>query len=119
MNHLAKKQLSLSAILSVIGLAVWIIISRITNEDEAWDSDQYYKIGLPVMFGAATIAGFIAPNKPWRWGVLVVILQPIAITTQAQSGPLTLIGITFFLFFIAIAIGCAYIGKALRSPGRQ
>lgn len=119
MNHLAKKQLYLAATLSIIGLAVWITISKITNEVEAWDSGLYFLIGLPIMFGAAAIAGFIVPDRPWRWGILVVSLQPIALFTQGPSSPLSAVGVFFFLVFIAIAIGCAYLGKAARPLIRQ
>ncbi|WP_158512981.1 hypothetical protein [Flavisolibacter tropicus] len=47
MNQLSKKQLVISIILSVIGLAVWISIGLISNKVEAWDSNLYYLAGLP------------------------------------------------------------------------
>jgi hypothetical protein len=119
MNYMAKKQLFLSVALSLIGLAVWIIIGRTTNEVEAWDSAYYYQVGLPIMFAASAFAGFIAPNKPWRWGVFVVILQPIVLLTQSQPSPYAAIGVFFFLVFMAMAIGCAYIGKTIRSSIKQ
>lgn len=119
MNLLAKKQLFISATLSLTGLTVWLTISGITHDVEAWYSDQYYQIGLPIMFVTATIAGFVAPGKPWLWGILIFILQPLFIFTQAKITPLIYVGVLFFLAFMTMAIGFAYFGKILRSLIKQ
>ncbi|ANE51653.1 hypothetical protein [Flavisolibacter tropicus] len=70
------------------------------------------------MFAVAVIAGFIAPFKPWRWGIFVVLLQPYALFIQYQAGPFIIVSLFFFVF-MAVAIGCAYIGKVLRSHVKQ
>lgn len=119
MNLLAKKQLFISATLSLTGLTVWLTVSNITNDVEAWYSDQYYQIGLPIMFVTAAIAGFIAPRKAWLWGILIFILQPIFIFTQAKITPLIYVGVLFFLAFMVMAIGFAYFGKILRALLQQ
>ncbi|NEW80574.1 MAG: hypothetical protein GZ086_14390 [Gelidibacter sp.] len=111
---MTEKQIFIAIILSVIGLGVWIVASRMSNEVEAWDSIQYYQISLPAMFIASAIAGFIEPKRPWMWGVFVVILQPIALFIQTGGGPYILVGLFFFFFFIGLAIGFAYVGKWLR-----
>lgn len=111
---MTRRQIILSVILSVIGLAVWIAVSKMSNEVEAWDSIRYYQIGLPVMFGASAIAGFIEPERPWRWGMFVVVLQPIALFVQSVAGPLVIVGMFFFFVFAAGAIGCAYVGSMIR-----
>jgi hypothetical protein len=111
---MTRQQIVLSIILSVIGLAVWIAISKMSHKVEAWDSINYYKIGLPIMFGASTIAGFIEPKRPWMWGLFVFLPQPIALIAQSRKGPLMIVGLLFFLVFIAVAIGCAYVGSTTR-----
>jgi hypothetical protein len=58
------------------------------------------------------------PDRPWRWGILVVILQPVILILESESSPYTGIGIIFFIFFMLIATGCAYLGKALRRMTR-
>jgi hypothetical protein len=79
---MTKRQIFLSIILSVIGLAVWIAVGKMSNEAEPWDSIHYFQIGLPIMFVASAIAGFIEPEFPWKWGLFVVILQPVALFIQ-------------------------------------
>lgn len=111
---MTKRQIFLSIILSVIGLTVWIAVGKLSKEVEPWDSIDYYRIGLPIMFGASAIAGFIEPKFPLRWGLLVVVLQPIALFIQGNAGPYAFIGLFFFLCFFVLAWGCAYGGKIIR-----
>lgn len=93
---MTKRQIFLSIILSVIGLTVWIAVGKMSNEVEPWDSIEYYLIGLPIMFGASAIAGFIEPKFPLRWGLFVVVLQPIALFIESKAGPLAIVGLFFF-----------------------
>jgi hypothetical protein len=111
---MSRQEVFISIILSAIGLIVWIAIGKMSNEVEAWDSIQYYKIGLPIIFGASATAGFIEPKRPWRWGIFVFVLQPVALLIQSGEVSLVLVGIFFFFIFIAVAIGFAYIGSMLR-----
>ncbi|HCE55706.1 MAG: hypothetical protein ACYCZ2_14980 [Lutibacter sp.] len=111
---MTKQQIFIAIILSVIGLGVWIVASRMSNEVEAWDSIQYYKISLPIMFIVSAIAGFIEPKRPWMWGVFVVILQPISHFVQTGGSPYVVVGLFFFFFFIGMTIGFAYVGVWLR-----
>jgi hypothetical protein len=67
-RFLIKPRIFLSIILSVIGLAFWIVVSKMSNKTEALDSFYYYTIGLPIMFGVSAIAGFLEPKYPPRWG---------------------------------------------------
>ncbi len=63
-RFLIKPRIFLSIILSVIGLAFWIVVSKMSNKTEALDSFYYYTIGLPIMFGVSAIAGFLKPKYP-------------------------------------------------------
>jgi membrane protease YdiL (CAAX protease family) len=109
-----KKQIFILIILSALGLVVWILISELSGIVEAWDSLYYYIIGLPIMFVAAGFAGYFAPSNCWKWGIAVVILQPVALFTKSKPDPLMIVGLLFFIFFILLSIGSAYLGKRLR-----
>jgi hypothetical protein len=109
-----KQEILLSVILSLLGLVVWIGVSKMSNELEAWDSMYYYQLGLPLIFAAAAIAGYIIPIRPWRWGVSVIVLQPITLFVQSELGPLILIGLLFFFALASLAICFAYLGSMLK-----
>ena len=74
-----KQQIFLPALLSVVGLVVWILVSQVAHQKEAWDSSYYFTIGLPVIFAASAVAGYIEPKRPWRWGLFIFLLQPVAL----------------------------------------
>jgi len=114
-----KQQMFLPALLSVVGLVVWILVSQVAHQKEAWDSSYYFTIGLPVMFAASAVAGYIEPKRPWRWGLFVFLLQPVALFIQSQEGPLVVVGLFFFLLFAAVAVGFAYIGSIIRRTAEQ
>lgn len=99
---------------------MWVVIGLIANKVEAWDSRSYFSIGLPILFAASGVAGYLEPERPWRWGIMVFIGQPIALLLQNMGNEaLAFVGLFFFLFFIVLAIGCAYVGRFIRrSTGR-
>jgi len=109
-----KQEIVLSVILIVTGLAIWLGLGSLSNEAEAWDSIYYFQLGLPIMCTASAIAGFIVPERPWRWGLCVVLLQPLILFTQSEAGPLLFIGFLTFLPIAGLAIGSAYLGSMLR-----
>lgn len=109
-----NREISLLIILGLIGLTVWVVIGKISQGAEAWDSTYYYTLGLPLMCISSAIAGYIAPRKPVFFGIAAVILQPIALLFQGEIGPLLIVGMLFFLFFAAFTVGSAFLGAALR-----
>lgn len=55
------------------GFLVWILISSFSGQTEAWDSELYLTLGIPVLGLVAGALGFIEPKRPWRWGIVQVI----------------------------------------------
>jgi hypothetical protein len=106
-----QRKYIIAAILSLFGLAVWLTITILTGNSEAWDSPYYYSIGLPVMFLSAAIAGYIDPRYRVLWAISLFILQPVALMFQSDAGPFLIIGLFFFMLFAAIAYACTYIGS--------
>ena len=60
----------LSVISLVFGAAVWAAILQASGRREAWDSEIYFRVGLPVCYAVSGIFGFVEPQHSWRWGVL-------------------------------------------------
>ncbi len=57
------------------GLSVWAGFSRSElgfRLREAWDTPAYFYAGLPLMVTAVAIAGFIRPERAWRWPLWLV-----------------------------------------------
>lgn len=102
-------------IAATAGLAIWLSISALSGEREAWDSSYFVTIGYPCMALVSALAGFAQPRHPWLWGFATVAFQPIALywghnPLEGQFGPL---GLLFFAAFAVILSFCAMAGGAL------
>ena len=106
-----QRKYIIAAILSLVGLAIWLTITILTESPEGWDSPYYYSIGLPIMFLSAAIAGYIDPRYRVLWAISLFILQPVALMFQSDAGPFLIIGLFFFMALSAIAYACTYIGS--------
>ena len=79
------------------GLAVCLAISLATGSKEAWDSDVYFSIGIPVMCVLIFAIGYSFPDRTWRWTLSMAVGQAIAMLSAGNSlslWPLSLVAMT-------------------------
>jgi hypothetical protein len=111
-----RKDLILYSLGAIMGIIVWIGISMLTQKSEAWDSPNYFKFGLPFLMFLSGVFAFIEPRRAWRWGVLVIIVQPIAMFMTNPGGNANLLPLGLLVFGV-LMIPCvlaAYIGVGIR-----
>jgi hypothetical protein len=96
-----------------IGIVVWIGISMVSGRREAFDSELYYRIGMPVVCIASAIFGFLEPNKSWRWGILPLLGQFSWMLLTQGPGNLLPLGMIFFSILSVPSIITARIGAFL------
>jgi hypothetical protein len=120
-------------VLGGFGFGVWIalsIIGGLASDEggfklrEAWDTAAYFYLGLPLMALAVAIAGFIKPNRVWRWPLALVaghMAGVLVLGLGMQSG-LSLILLTLILavllcvfFAVPAALG-AMASRKLTAP---
>jgi hypothetical protein len=79
----------------VIGISLELGIHALSGRREAWDSPQYWTIGLPIAALMAAALGFYSQASDWVWTLVIVPSQ--VMTMMVRSGevgglwPLTLI----------------------------
>jgi NAD/NADP transhydrogenase beta subunit len=73
------------AIVSLItGIALELGIHALSGRREAWDSGEYWTIGLPCVLVASAGIGYCSRNRAWIWTLLII---PGQVTTMmARSG---------------------------------
>ena len=99
---------------AIMGLAVWLGITVVSGEEEAWDSHLFFVVGLPLMVFASGVAGYIAPERFLIWGIAVVSLQPVALLLHSSVlGPLFLVGLFTFGVFAGVCMLSAWVGATL------
>ncbi|MEW5797367.1 MAG: hypothetical protein AB1728_00035 [Bacteroidota bacterium] len=85
--------------LSLGGLIVWLSISMLTDKREAWDSDLFWFMGVPLMILLNAVASFLDPSQIVLKGILSVSLQPVAMIFQTgEIGSMLPLGLILFGF---------------------
>lgn len=79
--RLAAAPAGTGVLLAALGLAVWVGLSVVGGFGvsdtefraiEAWDTAAYFYLGAPTMALAVGAAGFLRPERAWRWPVWLV-----------------------------------------------
>ena len=107
-----KRTAILLAVLT--GVALELGIHAISGRREAWDSTEFWTIGLPAAVLISVAIGYMSQRSDWLWTALVVPSQMA--TMMVRGGeignlwPLTLIVSTLLStpFLIAALIGSRF-----------
>ena len=99
----------------VTGVALELGIHALSGRREAWDSDMYWTVGLPIAGAISLLLGFLARRRDWLWALAIV---PAQITTMmVRSGEISMLWpLTMVLGAILSApfAGVALVGARLR-----
>jgi len=99
----------------VTGVALEIGIHALSGRREAWDSTEFWAIGLPAAVLVSAVVGYRSRSSDWIWTALIVPSQ--VMTMMVRSGevgglwPLTVVFSSILSLPFVIA---AFIGSRLR-----
>ena len=114
MGRLATSPMGIGFLLAATGLVVWTGLSiwgGFSSPEggfrlrEAWDTNAYFAVGIPIMALAVAAASFVRPRRIWRWPLWLVgghQLGVLLIGLGMQSG-LSLILLTLILAMLLAA----------------
>jgi len=105
-----KKDFWLYGVALVAGTVVWVVVSEASGRKEAWDSQWYFLISIPVVCVVSAVLGFIEPSKPWRWGVAPLAGQFSWMLLTQGPGNLLPLGVVVFGVLSVPSIITARIG---------
>jgi hypothetical protein len=99
------------------GIAGWEIMQFLHPGREPWDLSEYWKAVYPGMMAVAALLGYHAPDRPWRWGLAIVMGQGLwmLLRTSLKSGFPNLWPMSLVLLAVLSlpCIGAAYFGAYL------
>lgn len=74
------------------GALLWLGTMAVSGLREAWDSPLYMSITYPLCIALAAFLGYVEPQRPWRWALAVMLVQPVvmAFTSGSSFGLLPL-----------------------------
>jgi hypothetical protein len=80
----------------VVGIIVWVVVSKVSHRREAWDSQWYFMVGVPVVCVVSAVVGFVEPVRPWRWGAAPLAGQFFWMLVTQGPGNLLPLGVLVF-----------------------
>jgi len=110
-----KKDYWLYGLAVVTGIVVWVVVSTLSGRREAWDSQWYFLIGMPVVCVVSAALGFVEASRPWRWGVAPLIGQFSWMLLTQRPGNLLPLGLVVFGVLSVPSIMTARIGAFIGS----
>lgn len=96
------------------GAILWLLTAGISGRTEAWDSPLYWTVTYPLAIGLAGGLGYLVPEKPWRWGLAVMLVQAVVLAIAASGFGLLPLGLILFAVLALPAIGLALIMARVR-----
>ncbi len=105
-----KREYWLYVVAVAAGVLVWVVLSAVSGEREAWDSPLYFLVGIPVLCAVAAALALVEPKRPWRWAVVPLLSQAVWMVLSQGPGNLLLLGLLFFAVLSVPLLIAAWIG---------
>ena len=105
-----KKDHWLYGVAILTGTVVWVVVSTASGRREAWDSELYFLLGMPVVCMVSATLGFFEPNRSWRWGGTPLVGQFFWMLLTQGPGNLLPLGVVVFGILSVPSIITAQIG---------
>lgn len=116
------KQVWPYAAAALVGVGIWYGIIGVAGGREAWDSTLYWRVGYPAMALTACVIAVFFPQRPWRWGAVMMASHALCSLLvpgmEPNLWPLSLIMLVVLaLPLIAASYAASYLG-ALAGAGK-
>lgn len=96
------------------GAMLWLATAAISGRTEAWDAELYWTAAYPLSVALAGVLGFCYPDKPWRWGLTVMLVQAVVLAFSASSFGLLPLGLLLFAVLALPAVWLARLAAGIR-----
>ena len=61
-----RKESWLSSAAVPSGIGAWVLVTVILGQREAWDSQWYLLLAMPLIRVVSASLGYLEPTRPWR-----------------------------------------------------
>jgi peptidoglycan/LPS O-acetylase OafA/YrhL len=99
---------------AVAGAAIWVVTTQISGRREAWDATIYWTAGYPAALAIAGILGALVPRHAWRWGLVLMWAQALALAVYTSSYGALPLGLILFGVLAVPPMSVAEFAGALR-----
>jgi hypothetical protein len=78
------------------GAVLWVGATALGGRREAWDSSLYWTVAYPAGIVLGCVFGYLATERPWRWGLTLMIAQAITLAVMTFEFGLLPLGLIMF-----------------------
>lgn len=103
------------ALATVAGVLLWLGTTVVSGRREAWDSSLYWAAAYPLAIAVAGALGYLAVERPWRWGLIIMLAQAVTMAAASSSFGLLPLGLIMFAVLAIPPMIVARLAAGLRS----
>lgn len=97
------------------GIALELGIHALSGRREAWDSEEYWTVGLPILLVVSAAIGFFSRGRAWVWTLVIVPSQvTVMMLRSGEIGALWPLTATLSALLSAPFVLAAFIGSRFR-----
>lgn len=102
------------------GALLWVATMVASGRSEAWDSPLYWSAAYPLCIALAALRGYVAPERPWRWALAVMLVQPVVMVfTSGSDFSLLPLGLALFAALAVPPLLAARLAASFRLRGSE
>jgi hypothetical protein len=105
-----------TALLAILtGVALELGVVALSGRREAWDSSQYWQIGLPLAGVVSVALGYFSQHRGWAWTILLVPSQVFTMMVRnGEVGGLLPLALVLAMILSAPFVFLSFVGSLFR-----
>ena len=101
------------------GGILWVGTMIVSGRTEAWDSVLYWIAAYPSAIIIAGVLGYLVPEKPWRWALSLMLIQPVLLMIATLDFSMLPLGLILFGLLSLPPILIAYLMSSISKRRAQ
>lgn len=93
---------------------MWVVTTVVSGRNEAWDSPLYWAVAYPLALASSFSLGYFAPERPWRWALTLMLVQPVVMVLMTGGGSMLPLGLALFAILALPGVWLARLGARRR-----
>ncbi|HET7084386.1 MAG TPA: hypothetical protein VFI23_06425 [Rhizomicrobium sp.] len=85
--------ISAATLAAIAGAVIWTATMIAAGRREPWDAGFYWTLSYPVAVLGSGLLGYLFPERPWRWAVILMLMQMMVMIAAGSDFSLLPLGL--------------------------